>query len=93
MKKVFVAFKIIEQENQSSRESIVHLQTNWASTSLGCIPKAQPQPKGPQIDLPYKFDGTCSKFRSFVNQVRLVHSYDILGAGMLWKPKDLHKIR
>jgi hypothetical protein len=21
------------------------------------------------------------------------HSYDILGAGMLWKPKDLHKIR
>jgi hypothetical protein len=20
------------------------------------------------------------------------HSYDILGAGMLWKPKDLHKI-
>jgi hypothetical protein len=23
----------------------------------------------------------------------LNHSYDILGAGMLWKPKDLHKIR
>jgi hypothetical protein len=23
----------------------------------------------------------------------IVHSYDILGAGMLWKPKDLHKIR
>jgi hypothetical protein len=22
----------------------------------------------------------------------LDHSYDILGAGMLWKPKDLHKI-
>jgi hypothetical protein len=22
-----------------------------------------------------------------------MHSYDILGAGMLWKPKDLHKIR
>jgi len=21
------------------------------------------------------------------------HSYDILGAGLLWKPKDLHKIR
>jgi hypothetical protein len=20
------------------------------------------------------------------------HSYDILGAGMLWKPKDFHKI-
>jgi hypothetical protein len=23
----------------------------------------------------------------------ILHSYDILGAGMLWKPKDLHKIR
>jgi hypothetical protein len=23
----------------------------------------------------------------------LIHSYDILGVGMLWKPKDLHKIR
>ncbi len=25
--------------------------------------------------------------------VKKYHSYDILGAGMLWKPKDLHKIR
>jgi hypothetical protein len=25
--------------------------------------------------------------------VAYCHSYDILGAGMLWKPKDLHKIR
>jgi hypothetical protein len=24
---------------------------------------------------------------------KIKHSYDILGAGMLWKPKDLHKIR
>jgi hypothetical protein len=22
----------------------------------------------------------------------VTHSYDILGVGMLWKPKDLHKI-
>jgi hypothetical protein len=25
--------------------------------------------------------------------ISLGHSYDILGVGMLWKPKDLHKIR
>jgi hypothetical protein len=25
--------------------------------------------------------------------IKNFHSYDILGAGMLWKPKDLHKIR
>jgi hypothetical protein len=26
------------------------------------------------------------------NTLHTCHSYDILGAGMLWKPKDLHKI-
>jgi hypothetical protein len=41
-------------------------------TFLGCIYATQPQPKEPWINLPNKFDGTCSKFRNFVNQVCLV---------------------
>jgi hypothetical protein len=33
----------------------------------------------------------CNVFSPHKEQIN--HSYDILGAGMLWKPKDLHKIR
>jgi hypothetical protein len=28
--------------------------------------------KEPQINLPKKFDGTCSKFQGFVNQIHLI---------------------
>jgi hypothetical protein len=48
------------------------LQTNQALTSLGCISATQPQPKEPWISLLDKFDGTCSKLGSFVNQVHWV---------------------
>jgi len=48
------------------------LQTNQASTFLGCISTTQPQPKEPWINLPNKFDSTSSKFQGFVNQVHLV---------------------
>jgi len=30
------------------------------------------QPKEPQINLPDKFDDTCSKFQGFVNQMHLI---------------------
>ncbi len=33
------------------------------------IPQA---PKEPQVSLPEKFDGDCTKLRDFVNQVQLV---------------------
>jgi hypothetical protein len=47
MEQVFAVFKNLEHENQALRESIVHLQTNQALTSLGCILTTQPQPKEP----------------------------------------------
>jgi hypothetical protein len=36
---------------------------------------------------------TISEFGAFDRGIYVIHSYDILGAGMLSKPKDLHKIR
>jgi hypothetical protein len=48
------------------------LQTNQASTLLGCVLATWHQSKELRINLPNKFDGTCSKFWSFVNQVHLV---------------------
>jgi hypothetical protein len=62
MEEVLGILKNLEHENQAPRESIAHLQTNQASTSLGCVLATQPQPKKPQISLLNKFDGTCSKF-------------------------------
>jgi hypothetical protein len=49
--------KAIRQENTSLRETLVHNQKHHAE---------------PKVSLPEKFDGTRSKFRGFINQVRLV---------------------
>jgi hypothetical protein len=72
MEEVLVVLRNLVQENQALHEFVVDLQTNQVLTSLGCISKTQPQPKEPQINLLYKFDGTCSKFQGFVNQVHLI---------------------
>jgi hypothetical protein len=53
-------------------EFVVPLQTNQASISLGCVSETQPQQKEPWISLLDKFDGTCSKFKGFANQLHLV---------------------
>jgi hypothetical protein len=63
MEEVIVAFKHIQQKNQSFRESITHLQGNQTLTTFGN------NLKEPRINLPDKFDSTRSKFRGFVNQV------------------------
>jgi hypothetical protein len=62
MEEVLAIFRNLDYENQAFYESIVHLQTNQASTSLGCISMRQPQPKEPWVNLPNKFVGTHSKF-------------------------------
>jgi hypothetical protein len=69
MEEVLVILRNFEHENKTFHEFVVHLQTNQTSTSLGCISTTQPQPKEPWINLSDKFDGTHSKFRSFVNQM------------------------
>ncbi len=72
MEEVLVVLRNFEQENQILHEYVVHLQTNQASTSLGCISTTKPQQKKPWISLFDKFDGTCSKFRGFVNQLCII---------------------
>ncbi len=55
MEKVIVAFRHMQQENQSLHESITHLQGNQTSTMFGN------NKKKPRINLPDKFDDTRSK--------------------------------
>jgi hypothetical protein len=68
---ILATLQHLQQENAALRDSVTHLQD-------------QPQPpapipatlamvaREPKINLPEKFDGTCPKFRGFVNQVRLI---------------------
>jgi hypothetical protein len=62
MEEILVILKSLEHENQTFHESVVHLQTNQASTSLECISATQPQPKKPHINLPDKFDKHLQSF-------------------------------
>ncbi len=75
MEEVLIAFRHKQQENQAFHEFIAHLQCAQASTSLGYVSMTPSQVKEPQISLPNKFDGMCSKFRSFFNQVQLYFVY------------------
>jgi hypothetical protein len=42
MEEVLVVLRNLEHENQTFGEYIAHLQTNQASTSLGCVSTIQP---------------------------------------------------
>jgi len=42
MEEILVVFKNLEQENQALRESIIYLQTNQASISLGAFRQQNP---------------------------------------------------
>jgi hypothetical protein len=42
MEEILVVFRNLEHENQAFCESVVHLQTNQASISLGYILATQP---------------------------------------------------
>ncbi len=72
MEKVLIVLRNFEQLNQILQKYIVHLQTNQASTFMGCVLITKSQPKKSQINLPNKFDGIHSKFQGFVNQACLV---------------------
>ncbi len=72
MEEVFIVFRPVQQENHVFCDFVVHLQNVQASTSLGCVPMTSSQVEEVQINLFHKFDGTLSKFWSFLNQVRLI---------------------
>jgi hypothetical protein len=61
----------MQQNNSFFCEFVVHLQNAQASMSLGWIPMTPSQVKEPRISFLNKFDGTCSKFQGFLNQVQL----------------------
>jgi Tfp pilus assembly protein PilN len=42
MEEILVVFKNLEQENQALRESIIYLQTNQTSISLGAFQQQNP---------------------------------------------------
>jgi hypothetical protein len=69
MEEIFVAFRHMQQENQTFRDYVVHLQNVQASMSLGCVPTTSSQIEEVPINLFHKFDGTISKFQSFFNQL------------------------
>jgi hypothetical protein len=65
MEEIFLVLRNFEQENQTFREFVAHLQTNQTSTSLGCVSTTQPKPKEPQISLLTKFDKNMFKVLKF----------------------------
>lgn len=56
-----------------------------------CFPNTTPT-KEPWINLPYKFDGTCSRFWRFVNQVCLVQCL-IIWLYLHCYPNDLAQVK
>jgi len=72
MDKVFIIHRNLEHENQALCESMAICKSIKFRLFLGCVSTTQPQPKEPHINLIDKFDGTCSKFQGFVNQMHLV---------------------
>jgi hypothetical protein len=61
MEEILIVLQHVQQENQSFRDYVMHLQNNQASMSLECIPTMQIPTKEHRISLP-EFDGIRSKF-------------------------------
>lgn len=65
----------LQADNQRLRHAFEQLQVSAAQAPQPIIAPPTPTPqavKEPRVGLPDKFDGTRSKFRGFVNQVRLL---------------------
>ena len=64
----------LQVENANLRSTFDQLQTapNPVPVSPATATSSQQTPKKPRIVLPEKFDGTRSKFRDFVNHIRLI---------------------
>lgn len=73
---VWTALNQLQAENQQLRQAFEQLQVSTAQAPPQVVaaptPIALPATKEPRIGLPDKFDGTRSKFRGFVNQIRLL---------------------
>jgi hypothetical protein len=71
LNQILAALQHLEQENVTLRDSVTHMQNQPQPHAPvpATLVMVAPEPK---ISLPEKFDGTRSKFRGFVSQVRLI---------------------
>ena len=74
MEEILRVLQQLQVENPNLRSAFDQLQT--APNPIPALPAtatlSQQTPKEPRIVLPEKFDGTRSKFRDFVNHIRLI---------------------
>jgi hypothetical protein len=68
---ILAALQHLQQENVVLRDSVTRLQ-NQPPPSAPVLPALAMVAPKPKISLPENFDGTCLKFRGFVNQVHLI---------------------
>lgn len=69
------ALQQLQEENNNLRHAFEQLQASTSRPPRPAVTVTTPVPqatKEPRIGLPDKFDGTRSKFRGFVNQIRLI---------------------
>ena len=69
LRQIVNALEHLRQENNELRNMVSHLQAPPPSPQTLSTPTQYREPK---IALPEKFDGSRSKFRGFLNQIRLI---------------------
>src|ERR1035441_10218198 len=71
--KLLSAFQQLQQDNLGLHEANKNLQGAFSQLQVSIQNASQRPPSNPppKISLPDKFDGSRSKYRGFVNQVRL----------------------
>ena len=66
------ALQQLQEENNNLRHAFEQLQALTSRPPRPTVAVTTPPTNEPRIGLPDKFDGTRSKFRGFVNQIRLI---------------------
>jgi hypothetical protein len=72
MEEILIVLKHMQQKNHSLHEYIIHFQSTQILTLLKCVHTTPPHAKEPRVSLLDKFEGMCSKYQGFFNQVHLV---------------------
>ena len=72
MKEVIRVLQEVQVENANLQSAFKQLQASSSRLAVAVTTPISPATKEPRIGLPEKFDGTRSKFRGFVNQIRMI---------------------
>ena len=73
----------VENANLWSAFDQLQIAPNRVPAPLATATSSQQTPKEPRIVLPEKFDGTRSKFRDFVNHIRLIFRLQVQMANFI----------